>query len=95
MQTVPLKYEERLAQARSDQELDDIRDRISELVEDNEATIIRINDGEDAGEESAADDEEKDATADLVLNEALFILRDLAETLVPTPESGTSFSARL
>jgi len=98
MDSVSLKYDNRLALARSDEMLDDIRDQISELVKQNETLIIHLDEEESEDEESPENEEEEDDTSDLVLNEALFILRDLIETLgpaMPGDESESAISARL
>jgi carboxyl-terminal processing protease len=98
MQSVSLEYDTRLALARTDQELDDIRDQIGELVKKNEAMIVRLDDEAPKDKESSEDGEEKDDTSDLVLNEALFILRDLVETLGPAisgDETESAISAQI
>ena len=98
IESISLNYDERLALARADEALDDIRDQIGDVVKANEGMIIRLDD-EDAtseDEKSSEDDESRDDTSDLVLNEALFILRDFVETLGPASsgdESETAISA--
>lgn len=100
IESISLNYDERLALARADEALDDIRDQIGDVVKANEGMVIRLDD-EDAtseDEKSSEDDESRDDISDLVLNEALFILRDFVETLGPASpgdESETAISAWL
>jgi len=100
IESISLNYDERLALARADEALDDIRDQIGDVVKANEGMIIRLDD-EDAtseDEKSSEDDESRNDTSNLVLNEALFILRDFVETLGPASpgdESETAISAWL
>ena len=85
VEALPLEWEARLALARQDRELEDLRTQIEELLE-SDAEVAE--DTEEAVEdESIAENEEqnKDTLSDLVLNEALNILRDLIERTQPPP----------